>query len=281
LSHIKNNFNAFALVFYKNFCVKKLFMLAILSPAKTMKFDHQPEYLHPTQPFFSKEAQHLVKTLKNYDIPGLMKLMSISENLAKLNIERFDNFKGNGVDSEAVSALFAFRGDVYLGLNALSLNKKDVEKANQHLRILSGLYGLLKPSDLIEAYRLEMGTSLSVGKHKDLYSFWGSKVTSALQKSMEETQSEYLINLASNEYCQVLDPSVFGDRWINVEFKEMRAGKLKFITFNAKKARGSMSRFIIEKGAKKPEDLFTFDGGGYLYDDKGSSTGNLLFVKPE
>ena len=256
-------------------------MLSILSPAKTMKFDFQPDFLEATPPAFVKEAKQLVKTLKNYDVPGLMKLMSISEKLAKLNTDRFHKFSGNGKADEAVSALFAFRGDVYQGLDALSMEKKDIQNANQHLRILSGLYGLLKPSDLIEAYRLEMGTSLDTGKHSDLYGFWGNKITKALKEALEETKSEYLINLASNEYAKVLDADAFKDRWINVDFKEMRDGKLKFITFNAKKARGIMSRYIIEKNAKKPEDLFGFDGGGYLYDDKGSSENNLLFVKPE
>lgn len=256
-------------------------MFAILSPAKTMKFDYQADCLEITVPQFQKEAGKLIKVLKDYDVPQLMKLMSISEKLAELNVSRFSKYKLSGKVDESVSALFAFRGDVYLGLDALSLTEKDIKKANRHLRILSGLYGLLKPSDVIQPYRLEMGTSLPVDENNNLYSFWGNKITKELHSAMNENGSEYLINLASNEYSQVLNSDAFGDRWINVDFKEMRNGKLKFITFNAKKARGSMSRFIIESEAKKPEDLFSFSGGGYLYDEKGSTTNDLLFVKPE
>nr|MBS0036962.1 peroxide stress protein YaaA [Saprospiraceae bacterium] len=256
-------------------------MLSILSPAKTMKFDYQNDALSPTLPVFEKESKVLVKELRKLSVPQLMELMSISEKLAKLNTDRFNNFKGSSQTEEAVQALFAYRGDVYQGLEAMELSDSSLKNANAHLRILTGLYGILRPSDLIEPYRLEMGIPLKVGKTKDLYEFWGDKVTRELEKAMKETNSKYLVNLASKEYSNVVDKGAFKDRWIEIEFKELRNGKLKFITFNAKKARGQMARFIIENDSEKVSDLYSFSGGGYLYDEKGSTPGKLLFVKPE
>ncbi len=256
-------------------------MLSILSPAKTMKFDYHNSVVQATEPKFKKEALTLVKELKNLSKPELMELMSISENLADLNLDRFQSFSASTQSEKAAPALFAYRGDVYQGLDVQSMKDDDLKNANNHLRILTGLYGLLRPSDLIEAYRLEMGISLSQGSNDDLYEFWGDKLTVALQQAMEETGSKYLINLASKEYSRAIDKEKFRDRWYEVDFKEMRNGKLRFITFNAKKARGQMARHIIENQIKDIEGLYSFTGGGYLYDSKGSKPHHLLFVKPE
>ncbi|TVR79345.1 MAG: peroxide stress protein YaaA [Saprospirales bacterium] len=256
-------------------------MLAILSPAKTMKFDYQSEHLNTKMPEFISEASRLVKELKKYSKPELMKLMSISEKLAELNTERFKNFKGTDQAAEKSAAIFAFRGDVYLGLDAVSLRNADLQRIANHLRILSGLYGLLEPGDLIEPYRLEMGTSIKIGKSDHLYQFWGNKLTKALQRALENTGSKYIANLASNEYSKAIDHQQFKERWIDVDFREMRGGKLRFISFNAKKARGMMARYIIQNQCREVEELKGFNEGSYIFDKKGSESNKLLFVKPE
>lgn len=256
-------------------------MLAILSPAKTLKFDHHSDHLLSQKPIFLSEASKLVKELKKYSKPELMDLMSISEKLAELNTERFKNFKGSDKAEEKSAAIFAFRGDVYIGLDALTLSDSDLKNAGNHLRILSGLYGLLEPGDIIEAYRLEMGTSLKIGKSENLYQFWGNKITKALLEAMENTGAKFIANLASNEYSKAIDQHFFGDKWIEVDFREMRGGKLKFISFNAKKARGMMARYIIQNQCKEVNDLKGFNDGGYIFDEDGSESNKLLFVKPE
>jgi len=256
-------------------------MLAILSPAKTMKFDYGHDFSEGKQPEFIREARELVKHLREYSKPQLMKLMSISENLADLNTERFNQFRGDDSATEKAPAIFAFRGDVYQGFDAKSLSPEDVIRTTEHIRILTGLYGILKPLEEIEPYRLEMGTDLKTGDAKNLYEFWGDKITRALKRDMEKTGAKFILNLASNEYANAIDKSVFGDNWIDVDFREMRKGKLRFITFNAKKARGMMARYVVEKGVQERKRLTYFNGMGYLYDEKGSEENKLLFVKAE
>lgn len=256
-------------------------MLAILSPAKTMKFDFKNKAVKSTKPPFQKEANELVAELKKYDIPQLMDLMSISKNLAQLNVERFNRYMGKSASNESAAAIFAYRGDVYQGLEGTTLSAEALKKANDHLRILSGLYGLIRPTDEIKPYRLEMGIPLEVGKHNNLYEFWGDKITLELHRSLEKANGKYIVNLASKEYSKAIDQDHFKGKWIEVDFREMRKGNLRFISFNAKKARGMMARYIIENGMKDPDHLRGFNGGGYLFDEKGSEENQLLFVKPE
>ena len=256
-------------------------MLAILSPAKTMKFDEGRNHPAASSPKFLSESRKLAKVLKKYSKPELMELMSISENLADLNTERFKNFSGDGKAEEQAPALFAFRGDVYIGLVALTLDENAKKRADDHIRILSGMYGILRPFDLIEPYRLEMGTNLKTDSGDNLYEFWGDKITEALKNDLKKHKSDAILNLASNEYVKVIDQKAFEGKWIDVDFREIRKGKLRFVSFNAKKARGMMARFVLENNIRDRYGLTKFDGMGYLFDKYGSEENKLLFVKPE
>jgi len=252
-------------------------MIAILSPAKRMEITGNiPEFTLPT---FLSDAGLLMKELKSYNSANLQKLMGISPKLADLNFDRNQKFQNGHSEKVASQAIFAFKGDVYVGLDASSLDPSDIDFAQQHLRILSGLYGILRPLDLIQAYRLEMGTKLKNPRGNTLYEFWKNILTDYLNKDIQNSKSDILVNLASDEYYKVLNKNKIKAEIIKIVFKEYKGDKLKFISFNAKKARGLMSRYIIKNKINDKESLKGFDSAGYYFDDKLSTENELWFIR--
>jgi hypothetical protein len=249
-------------------------MIAILSPAKTLDFE-TPVQVESTQARLMDKSHALVQILKNKDEEDLKKLMSISDKLAHLNVERFQNFE----DQQKRAAIFAFTGDVYQGFDVHSLGDEELDYAQKHLRILSGLYGLLRPLDAIAPYRLEMGTSLENASGQNLYDFWGDQLAELLQKDLETQGDNLVVNLASKEYFKAVDREALHAKIIDVDFKEWKNGQYKFITFFAKKARGTMARFMAEQKVTSPEQLRNFNYDGYQLDPEASSEQYLLFKR--
>ena len=256
-------------------------MLALISPAKTLDFTETPLCsIAPTVPTFLKESNKLNKTLTNIEASGLASLMKISDKLAELNYRRNLEWKENTrkhCDSKA--AVLAFQGDVYQGLDAGSMTKTDLKWAQNRLRILSGLYGVLKPLDEICAYRLEMGTGLANSRGENLYDFWGDRVTDELNKTMTDSKHGTLVNLASNEYFKVVNPAKIKADVLNVNFKEKKGGQYKFISIYGKKARGLMSRFIIKNRIAKLLDLKAFDYENYQFNPSLSEDLDWTFTR--
>ncbi|MDM7859494.1 peroxide stress protein YaaA [Alteromonas sp. ASW11-36] len=252
-------------------------MLVVLSPAKNLDVEPVSLSLPATQPELMSETRELVDTCKQLSPANLASLMRISDKLALLNAERFNSFEFPFTVENAKPAVLTFNGDVYTGLDAGSLSEDDLAFAQQHVRILSGLYGVLRPLDLMQAYRLEMGTKLDNPKGKNLYEFWGDKVTEQLNAE----QQPVLINLASNEYFKVVSKKTLNARVITPVFKDTKNGKLKVISFFAKKARGLMARYIIENRVTDAEQLKQFNAAGYTFDATLSSDKELVFTRPE
>lgn len=241
-------------------------MKMIISPAKSLNF----EAILPTSKFseaqFLSDSERINKLLKKKSVKSLGKLMGISENLSQLNWQRNQDFQLPFTPDNARPAVYAFDGDVYTGLNVYSLPIDKIDRLQKQLRILSGLYGLLKPLDLIQAYRLEMGTKMPVGTKKNLSVFWKNKVTKALNDEFEE--SEILLNLASNEYFSAVDSKAIAVPIITPQFKDFKNGKLKMISFFAKKARGMMVRYVIDHSSETLEDILGFNTDGYAYSEE-------------
>ena len=256
-------------------------MLILVSPAKTLDFDTAPRTQTHTQPDFLKESRVLMKGLKGLAPQDLSKLMGISDKLAALNVARFQSWKTPFSLKNAKQAALAFKGDVYTGLDAETLTDQHDEYAQQHLRILSGLYGLLRPLDLIQPYRLEMGVGFNNAKGKDLYAFWDEKITQQLNKELEQQQSDVVINLASNEYFKAVKPKQLNARVITPIFKDAKNGQYKIISFYAKKARGLMARYIIEKGLQEPNAIKRFKVAGYRYNKDLSAGDNWVFTREQ
>ena len=252
-------------------------MKIVISPAKTLDYETPLPVQDYTLPVFTEETEKLNAALKKKSPKKLSDLMSISAALASLNHERNQCREPECTPENARQAVFAFKGDVYVGLDAYSLSMDQVFQMQDKLRILSGLYGLLKPLDLMQPYRLEMGTKLKVGRKENLYQFWDKKITEALNKELKE--NEPLVNLASNEYFSVIKPNLLKAPVITPIFKDFVNGKLKVVSFHAKKARGMMVRYIIDNNLEKAEDLKTFNYGNYEFDDKQSSGSELVFVR--
>jgi len=253
-------------------------MLILISPSKTL--DMTPANISSySVPLFLEDTKILVKQLKNQESLALSKLMSISSKLADLNYERYQMWNAPFTKDNAKAAALSFKGDVYTGLNAESFDKAAWAFAQKHLRILSGLYGLLKPLDLMQAYRLEMGTMLENERGKNLYEFWGTKITDAINESLTANPSKTIINLASNEYFKVLQKKQLQAPIITPVFKDFKNGKYKVISFFAKKARGLMSHYIIQNQLTEVEALKGFNGDGYHYDESLSTTEQLVFVR--
>lgn len=253
-------------------------MIIILSPAKTL--DMNPISGHDsTQPALKPYANELVKVLKEKDHKDLRKLMSISEKLAIENVHRFQSFKYRVSPSTGKQALFSFNGDVYRGLDVASWKSKDVRFAQDHLRILSGLYGVLRPLDRMQPYRLEMGTKITTDKGNNLYQFWGDKVTREINKSFKPRSQKVLINLASAEYSKVINKKKLDAEELIINFKEMKGDKLRFVSFTAKVARGMMARYIIQNKIKNLEDIKGFDLDGYSYAEDHSTDNQWLFIR--
>lgn len=252
-------------------------MKIVISPAKTLDYETPLPTESYTLPSFQEETAKLNKALEKKSVKKLEELMKISTPLAKLNKERNLGRTNEYTTENSRQAVFAFKGDVYLGLDAYSLDDSQIEQMQGKLRILSGLYGLLKPLDLMQPYRLEMGTSLKVGRRDNLYQFWDKKITEALNTELIE--GEPFVNLASQEYFGAIKPDLLKVPVVTPVFKDYVNGKLKVVSFHAKKARGMMVRYILDKNIEKAEDLKTFNYGTYEFDVKASSENELVFVR--
>ena len=252
-------------------------MKIIISPAKSLDFETQL----PTQKFsessFLKQSETIQKVLKKKSPKELSELMSISDKLAELNYTRNQEWSLPFSTENARPAVYAFNGDVYTGLDAYTIPNNKLNTLQEKLRILSGLYGVLKPLDLIQPYRLEMGTNLQIGKAKNLYEYWKKTVTDSLNNELSE--NELFINLASKEYSDVIDFKALKAKVVVPEFKDYKDGKLKMISFFAKKARGLMVRFIIDNNCKTTEDLKGFNYDNYLFDENLSKGNKLVFTR--
>ncbi len=253
-------------------------MLVLLSPAKSLDFDSKPVTEKHSQPAFLKEARVINKELKKLSPKDLSSLMGISAKLGQLNFERNQTWKTPFKAENAKQAVLAFTGDVYRGLDAATFSGTDFEVAQQTIRILSGLYGVLKPLDLIQAYRLEMGTKFGVDGKDNLYGFWQEKVTKAINRDLKDAGGP-VINLASNEYFKAVDSKKIKAEIISPAFKDLKDGQYKMISFYAKKARGLMSRFIVQNKISDPEDLKAFDLEGYYFNNELSKGRNWVFTR--
>ena len=254
-------------------------MLAILSPAKTLDYETPLKTKLNSQPIYGRESNQLIKTLRTFEPFEVASLMKISDKLADLNHKRYVEWRNKPAESKTRPAALAFKGDVYQGLEAESFNDNDLKFAQRHLRILSGLYGLLRPLDVIQPYRLEMGTKLKTSKGQNLYDYWGTKLTTGLNEALKESKEDTLVNLASNEYFGAIQPKLLEGSLLNIGFKEKRNGQLKFVSFSAKKARGLMAKFIIKERLKKPNDLKNFDLEDYKFNKKFSSELDWTFSR--
>ena len=252
-------------------------MKIVISPAKSLNFEKElPTRIH-TEPLFLKESREVHKVLKEKKPADLSELMSISDKLADLNWKRNQDWKIPFTPENARPAIYTFNGDVYTGLDAYTIPLNKIEALQDRLRILSGLYGLLKPLDLMQAYRLEMGTKLPIGESQNLYQFWKPTITKALNKELKD--GELFVNLASNEYFSAIDVKALKAPVITPEFKDYKNGKLKIISFFAKKARGMMVRYIIDTNAETIEDLKGFNYDGYQFDANLSEGNQLVFTR--
>lgn len=256
-------------------------MLIVVSPAKTLDFDTPPVISDFTQSQLLAESALLIARARELSPADIGKLMKISDKLAGLNAARFADWQPDFTPDNAKQALLAFKGDVYTGLDAESLSATDFEFAQAHLRILSGLYGLLRPLDLMQAYRLEMGTKLDNLRGKDLYQFWGDIITDKLNLALEEQGDNILLNLASNEYFKAVQPKRVAGQIITPVFKDCKNGQYKIISFYAKKARGLMARYIIQHRLTEVSQLTAFDTDGYYFVEAESSATELMFKREE
>ncbi len=252
-------------------------MKIVISPAKSLNFEKELPTNRFSEPKFLKEATTIQKTLKKKKPKQLMELMDISDKLAELNWQRNQDWQTPFTTENARPAVYAFDGDVYQGLDVYTLPEDKLDDLQDKLLILSGLYGLLQPLDLIQPYRLEMGTSLPIGKNKNLYEFWKKTITKQLNSELQK--DELFINLASNEYFSAVDAKALKVPVITPEFKDYKDGKLKMISFFAKKARGLMVRYIIDTNAETIDDLKAFNYEGYAFDANLSSGNKLVFTR--
>ncbi len=256
-------------------------MLHLISPAKTLDFETPPVIDTHTQPQFLEDSALLINELRHLTPPQVSRLMSISETLGQLNAQRFLEWHTPFTPANAKQAVLAFKGDVYTGMAAESFSKKDFTFAQKHLRILSGLYGVLKPLDLIQPYRLEMGTSFTNERGKNLYQFWGDKITDQLNRELDQYKNRVLVNLASTEYFGAVNTKTLQAEIITPVFKDQKNGTYKIISFFAKKARGMMSAYIIKNQLKDVEAIKAFDLAGYSYNETLSSPKEWVFTRAE
>ena len=254
-------------------------MLIVISPAKTLDYSVDSKSNH-TVPQFLSQSSKLIKTLKEKEPKDIASLMGLSDKLATLNFDRYQSWKAaKSVSSDAKPSMLVFKGDVYQGLNAEDFSNKDLKFAQKHLRILSGLYGILRPMDIMKPYRLEMGTKLETSKGKNLYEFWGELVQNNVIDDLSSQKSDLLINLASKEYFSVLGKMPEFINVVSPVFKDYKSGKYKIISFYAKKARGLMARWIIQNKITDFEELINFDIDGYKYSKAESTTSEPVFLR--
>lgn len=256
-------------------------MLILISPAKTLDYQSPLATTRFTQPELLDHAQQLIHEARKLSAPQIGKLMGISDKLADLNATRFHDWQPDFTPENARQAILAFKGDVYTGLQAETFSDADFEFAQQHLRMLSGLYGVLRPLDLMQPYRLEMGIRLQNARGKDLYQYWGDVITNKLNDALAAQGDRVIINLASDEYFKSVKPQKLNAELIKPVFLDEKNGKFKVISFYAKKARGLMSRYIIENRLTKPEQLTGFNREGYFFDEAASGDGELVFKRYE
>ena len=254
-------------------------MLIVISPAKTLDYSTPVQTKQFTQPALLDDSQLLIDRARQLSTLDIAELMKVSMKIAELNFERFEHWQTPFTTDNAKQALLAFKGDVYTGLNATDFSAKDLDFAQKHLRILSGLYGVLRPLDLMQPYRMEMGRSLSNPRGKNLYQFWGDKITDAINRQLENEKEPVLINLASNEYFKSVKPKSLIGRLITPHFKELKNGSYRVIGVHAKKARGMMSRFIIKNRLTDVEDLKSFTDMGYQYNPELSNESDWIFSR--
>ena len=254
-------------------------MLIVLSPAKTLDYSIDPKSNH-TAPQFLSQSSKLIKTLKEKEPKDIASLMGLSDKLASLNFDRYQSWKASKVLSNNTKpSMLVFKGDVYQGLDAENFNSNELKFAQKHLRILSGLYGILRPMDVIKPYRLEMGTKLQTPKGKNLYEFWGSSIQDNVLDDLNSQKSDLLINLASKEYFSVLGKMPDYVNVISPVFKDYKNGKHKIISFYAKRARGLMAKWIIQQKIKDFEKLSDFNLDGYYYSEKESTLTEPVFLR--
>ena len=249
-------------------------MIILLSPAKSLDFT-ETKVKDISLPEFQDEVQEIVNVLRKKSVSGLKKLMKVSDKLAKENHGRYKEFSEDYTTANSKQALLAFNGDVYLGLNAETLKKSDLNFAQKHVRILSGLYGILKPLDLMQPYRLEMGTKLPIKRKKNLYGYWDNKITD----NINDEKPKFIVNLASKEYYKSVKEDQLDAKVVNINFKEFHNGELKFLSYNAKKARGMLTRYIIDQRIKSIEEIKGFDTDRYYLDEDNSSELSFQFVR--
>ena len=254
-------------------------MLTVISPAKTLDFESPAKTRAATDPAFLERSSELVKIMREFSAKDLSKLMRISPKLGELNQQRFEAWQLPFTQDNAKQALLAFKGDVYIGLAAEEYSSRDFTFAQKNLRILSGLYGLLRPLDLIQPYRLEMGTKVKNANGKDLYDYWGSCIAESIEQEMSSHRSKTLINLASNEYFKSVQPKSFQLPVITPVFKDFSGGTYKVLSFFAKKARGSMTSFIVKNRISRPEDIKSFDVDGYVFNTAFSTEDQWVFTR--
>ncbi|MDO6763838.1 peroxide stress protein YaaA [Agarivorans sp. 1_MG-2023] len=256
-------------------------MLAVISPAKTLDFSSELAKQSHTRPELLEHSAELIDVARQLSPADISSLMKISDKLAGLNAARFAEWSTELPQDLARQAIFAFKGDVYTGLDASSLSGKQLDYAQQHLRILSGLYGLLRPLDLMMAYRLEMGIKLTNARGTNLYQFWGDIITNKLNQALAEQGDNVLVNLASNEYFKAVKTKQLDGTVITPVFKDQKNGQYKIISFYAKKARGLMARYMFDKQVTSLEQLSDFDYQGYYFDEASSDASTLVFLRDE
>jgi cytoplasmic iron level regulating protein YaaA (DUF328/UPF0246 family) len=256
-------------------------MLMVISPAKTLDYDTPPVTDKLTQPRFVEHSAELIDVLREKSPQDIAELMSLSDKLASLNVARYGSWEYESNLRNSKQAVLAFKGDVYTGINAEDFEADDFTFAQDHLRMLSGLYGLLRPLDLMQPYRLEMGTKLVNPRGKDLYSFWGERISQWLNEDMAAQGDQILLNLASQEYFGAVKLKTLNARIIDTVFKDQKNGQYKIISFYAKKARGLMARYVIKHRLTDPDALKDFDLDGYYYDAASSSKDKLVFLRDE
>ena len=252
-------------------------MILLLSPAKSLNTEPVSIKKHSV-PRSLEQSTVLVDQLKKKSANSLKKLMNVSDKLAELNVLRYQQFSLPFTPDNAKPAALSFTGDVYVGLEADSFTAREMDFAQKHIRILSGLYGVLRPLDLMQPYRLEMGTKIKIGRSKNLYEFWGTQITDQINEDLAATKSKVLLNLASNEYFKSVKPDQVNAQIVNVHFKEKRNGQYKMISFNAKKARGKMAHLVVKNKIKDMAGLKKLNVNGYTYNNKFSEPDNLLFT---
>ena len=254
-------------------------MLIVISPAKTLDFETPGHSTIYSEAEFLKESNLLIKELRKLKVDEIADFMGISPKLALLNFERFFQWQLPFTNENAKQALLAFKGDVFTGIDAASFSDEDFKRSQTDLRILSGLYGVLNPMDLIQAYRLEMGKKLKTRKGDNLYQFWDGKITNSINQSLNENNHKELINLASNEYFKSINKKKVKAEIVTPTFKDLKNGEYKMISFYAKKARGLMTRFIIQNKITDPNDLKAFDLDGYMYNPALSKELEPVFTR--